>query len=527
MSKTREQEHQDVGEPPDGGYGWIIAISGMMVLVLNGGAYNASGIFLVEFIQYFQQGAEDAAWIGAVFGFIYMSSGPLSAALTKRFGTRVVLMIGGILSLLGFVLSVFAPSLAVLYFTFGGLVGIGFGIPLSSVVIHINKYFSKRFVFANGLCYLGGGIGLLIASPLFHFLIEMFGWRGAVLIIGGINANTMVCAALMRPLHTMNSSRKPYPLEDVELPEQKVTDSTEGSSRGNYDLKNDSVISHTVDTNLVTGELDDTKTDLHTNYISIIKLDEVYSNGVTLKQKLHNAVSFFGLNLFVKSPAFCVICFAQLLEGLGFSMVTSHLVNRAFTSGISKFDSAMLLTYFACASLVARLTHGFIIYYEFVSPTRLLGIAIGTHGLAILLNPITNNYAVLATLACILGLSSGTYQPLIAVSMREQVGVEDTGVALGWDYFSMGIGFLLGPYFSGWMFDVYGNYELAFYITGGLTLTGGILIFLAPKVNKWTKRCSREDTTQKEILDISSKVNNPQTIVHNPLFADKCTSPGE
>ncbi|XP_077977521.1 monocarboxylate transporter 12-like [Glandiceps talaboti] len=439
MPKGRSQVKSDAVEPPDGGYGWVVAISGMMVMVLNGGAFYASGIFLVEFVQYFQQGVKDAAWIGAVVGCIYVSIGPLSAVLTKRFGTRVVLMIGGILSLLGFVLSVFAPSLTVLYCTFGGLVGIGFGLPLVPVVMHTNKYFHKRFVFANGLCFSGYGIGLLIASPLFYFLVEMFGWRGAVLIIGGINAHTMVCAALMRPLSS--SSKKPQlqPLEDLELSKQNETESTDRSRQDS---------SHTVDNTLPTVEFGDIKANLRTKYIPTTKTDDkVCSDEVFLKQKLHNAFSFVGLDLFVKNPAFCVICFAQLLEGFGSSTATSHLVNRAYTS------------------------------------------AIGTHGLAILLNPLTNNYAVLATLAGVLGFSSGTYQPLIAVSMREQVGVEDTGVAFGWDYFVMCIGYLLGPFLSGWMFDVYGNYELAFYITGGLTLTGGILIFLAPNANKWTKRC--------------------------------------
>ncbi|XP_077977518.1 monocarboxylate transporter 12-like [Glandiceps talaboti] len=503
MSQKRTKEIADVSEPPDGGYGWVVAISGMMVMILNGGAFYASGIFLVEFIQYFKLGAENVGWIGAISGFIYISIGPLSATLTKKLGTRVVLMIGSLLNLIGFVLSTFASSLSLLYFTYGVLLGFGSGLPLAAVVIHINKYFRERFVFANGLCFSGYAIGLLISSPLFYFLIEIFGWRGALLVIGGINANTMVCAALMRPLKTTHVDRN---------------------------KEDESIVPHTtvvsqMAKNLVNrkGETSCTISNLHAMHSSTTTITD--SDKVKGNQNEQHTLSFLGSNLFVKYPAFSLICFAQILEGIGCSTVTYHLVNRAITSGISKFDSAMLMTYFACTGLFARLTHGFIIYYKLISPTRLLGIAIGILGLGIVLNPVTDNYAVLATLAGMQGLSVGTYQPLISVSMEELVGSQDMGIAFGWDYFCMGLGYLIGPSFSGWLFDVTGNYKLTFYITGVLTIISGIVAVVAPDVNRWNKKiCTRKSHhSEEEIFEAPPILSNHQG-VENGSFVDNCAS---
>jgi len=46
-------------------------------------------------------------------------SGPVVSALTNKYGCRAVSIAGSILSAFGFAISVFAPNLYYLYFTFG------------------------------------------------------------------------------------------------------------------------------------------------------------------------------------------------------------------------------------------------------------------------------------------------------------------------------------------------------------------------------------------------------------------------
>ncbi|XP_077977517.1 monocarboxylate transporter 12-like [Glandiceps talaboti] len=407
----QQKEHHNTSiQPPDGGYGWVVAISGMVSMLLTGGVVYTSGIFLVEFVEYFQRGAEEAAWIGAILGGVYNGSGIISATLTKKFGSRVVLIISGLLTMTGFILSVLAPTLPVLYFTIGVLVGLGFGLPPVAAIMHISAYFSHKYVFANGICFSGYAIGPLIASPLLYLLIGTFGWRGAVLVIGGISANMMVCGALMRPLNPINFA-KSKSFDD--LPDQNATTHAHHNT--------EKVINCVGETNNVPRK-----------QVNNISPTAVYFGDATdapikhgderkhnwkssCSKKLHRVSSTFGVDLFVKNRTFCIVCFAQLLEGFGSSTVNSHLVNYAVTS-------------------------------------------------------------------VILGLSHGTRQPLIPVSLRECVGEKDMGMALGWDYFTLGLGHLLGPPFSGWLFDVTGNYKVAFYSTGGLTLIGGILDCIAPNL---------------------------------------------
>lgn len=45
----------------------------------------------------------------------------------------------------------------------------------------------------------GSGIGTFILAPAVQMLIELYSWRGALLVLAGFVANLCVCGALMRP----------------------------------------------------------------------------------------------------------------------------------------------------------------------------------------------------------------------------------------------------------------------------------------------------------------------------------------
>lgn len=62
------------------------------------------------------------------------------------------------------------------------------------------QYFEKRRAFATGLAVCGSGFGTFILAPLTEYLLEVYGWRGTMLIVGGVLLNAIVCGAVFRPL---------------------------------------------------------------------------------------------------------------------------------------------------------------------------------------------------------------------------------------------------------------------------------------------------------------------------------------
>lgn len=64
----------------------------------------------------------------------------------------------------------------------------------------VSRYFVHWRPIAFSVAFSGECVFSFLFSPFFRWLIGTYGWRGALLIIGGLQLNLCVCGALMRPL---------------------------------------------------------------------------------------------------------------------------------------------------------------------------------------------------------------------------------------------------------------------------------------------------------------------------------------
>ena len=69
---------------------------------------------------------------------------------------------------------------------------------ITSIII-VQRYFTKRRAIAGSLSSVGLGFFAVIASPMTRGLVQLYGWRGAVLILGGLNIQVLVPGAMYRP----------------------------------------------------------------------------------------------------------------------------------------------------------------------------------------------------------------------------------------------------------------------------------------------------------------------------------------
>ena len=86
--------------------------------------------------------------------------------MTNKLGWRLTTIIGSVLASAGLCLSAVAPSIFFLYFTAGGLVGLGLGIIYLPRLDCITQYFDKRRPIVTGIAIAGSGIGTFIMAPL-------------------------------------------------------------------------------------------------------------------------------------------------------------------------------------------------------------------------------------------------------------------------------------------------------------------------------------------------------------------------
>ncbi|XP_068919247.1 monocarboxylate transporter 11 [Petaurus breviceps papuanus] len=189
-----------MARPPDGGWGWVVAGSAFVVNGLSYGLLRSLGLALPVFAEYFDRNTQDTAWVSAIALAVQQAASPVGSALSTRWGARPVVMLGGIITSLGFILSAFASSLLHLYLGLGLLAGSGWALVFAPALGTVSQYFSRHRVLAVGLALTGNGVASLLLAPVLQFLLDAFGWRGALLLLGATTLHLIPCGALLRPL---------------------------------------------------------------------------------------------------------------------------------------------------------------------------------------------------------------------------------------------------------------------------------------------------------------------------------------
>ena len=184
-------------------YGWVVLGAAFAIIALSIGTLFTLGVFLKPI-------EEGMGWsrssIGAVglLNWLVMGLGGVAAGyLSDRFGTRVVVLVGGALLGLGLVLSSQVGEAWQFYVTFGVLVGAGvsaFYVPLTVLAI---RWFDDRRGMAAAIVSAGNGLGIMALSPLSRWLIDELDWRLAFVVLGDLAWLIVIpCALLLKPSPT-------------------------------------------------------------------------------------------------------------------------------------------------------------------------------------------------------------------------------------------------------------------------------------------------------------------------------------
>jgi len=106
--------------------------------------------------------------------------------LSDRIGTRRVVLAGGFILGLGLVLSSQVATLWQLHLTFGCLVGFAVGAFYAPLTSTATKWFVTNRGLAVALVSAGIGFGILVIAPLVRWLVTLYDWRIAMLVLGDL-----------------------------------------------------------------------------------------------------------------------------------------------------------------------------------------------------------------------------------------------------------------------------------------------------------------------------------------------------
>jgi OFA family oxalate/formate antiporter-like MFS transporter len=133
---------------------------------------------------------------------------PFQGWLVDRFGPKLLIGVGCVMSGLSWVLASYASSLTMLYLTYGLIGGLGTGIVYVGVVGQMVGWFPDRRGFAAGVVAAGYGMGAIVTTFPITNSLQAVGYQMTLLQYGAIFALVGLVAAL---------GLKPAPVSDVAM----------------------------------------------------------------------------------------------------------------------------------------------------------------------------------------------------------------------------------------------------------------------------------------------------------------------
>ncbi|KAJ1109941.1 hypothetical protein NDU88_007298 [Pleurodeles waltl] len=369
-------------------------------------------------------------------------AGPISSVLVNRFGSRPVVIFGGLLCGTGMISASFCTNILQLYICVGLIGGFGLALNLQPSVIVIGKYFSKRRPIANGIAMAGSPVLLCTLAPFNQFLFDAFGWRGSFFILGAVLLNCCVAGALFRPIGPVichHENQKPS--EGTTLEKQEI------------------------------GKADQD----HKQAISLLATSENKKK----QSCFENCNTFLDLTLF-KHRGFLIYLVGNVIMMFGFFAPVVFLAPYAKHTGIDEYSSAFLLSIMGIVDMIARPSTGAIANSKWVRPRiqYFFSFSIAFNGFCHLMCPFATDYTGFIIYAIFYGLAFGMVCAMLFETLMDLVGAQRFSSAVGLVTIVECFPILLGPPLGGALVDTFGDYKYLYYKCGAVMLLAGIFLFI-------------------------------------------------
>jgi len=404
-------------------YGWIIALTSLISLMIVFGARLSFQVFFVALIEDFGWSRASTAGAFSLSMLVFAVTSPLFGWLFDRFGPRWMFSVGATFFASGLWISSQITSQSQLYFWYGIVASIGITIlGLTNYATLIAHWFQRQRGTAMGVAFAGTGLGSLLIVPLTEYWIGLWGWREALM------GQSLLLVSLVFPLSILLLRLHPsqmglFPDGDIQrTPLQKSSSNTVASPP---------TINWTV--------------------------------GAALQ-----------------TPTFWLLIIAAFGGLFSLRMLTVHQVAAAVDVGFDRFFVATIMGFSGGVTVVAFIVWGIVAdrigrRFTFVISSVTMGGAI----ICILVLQDSSQAWLLYLYAILFGLGEGSRSSLLAAIISDTFPGDNVGRINGFVGMAFGSGAATGPWLAGYLFDLTGSYATALWVSLGVTGVSVLGVVLA------------------------------------------------
>ena len=397
-------------------YGYIVAAAGFAIWLIGWGTYTPC------FSVFFKPLLAEFGWSRAETSLAYSLSFLVQAGLaivmgwlTDRLGPKIVMTVLG--SFLGVSYLLMSQVSALWHFqiNYALVGGIGISTLTVPVMVTVSRWFIKKRALMIGIVQAGNGVGGFIFPPIAGWLILTYGWRSAYAIFGIIALAGMMIAGLFL---------KRDPRDTGQLPDGERAFMAVEEKRSNSGLN---------------------------------------EAGVSLREAIH-------------TRQFWMIAGIYFSFGFCRSTFLAHIPAHVQDLGFSLADGANILAVITGSSMFSRIGMGRVA--DGIGNRKAFMISFAATTISLLWGLAANDLWKLYLFAFVFGVGWGN-QAVLRFSLTSEVfGIASLGLVMGILGVAESVAATFGSYFAGYIFDVFGSYQLVFWLGVGISSTGILLAWL-------------------------------------------------
>ncbi|OWF43930.1 Monocarboxylate transporter 12 [Mizuhopecten yessoensis] len=327
------------------------------------------------------------------------------------------------------------------------IAGFGFSFTFVSCGTSVGEYFDgKAKLVAISIIGTGAGCGGMVIPFLLDYLIEMYGLRGCVLIVGGLVGNMICFFAVCKP-------------KSVGLHKTKLDCS------GNADRKQ-SAIHQPLDEDRVT-------------------IDNAILNNKNIPGKQNTCTE--KLNSLRKNYIFIIFIFGISLTFSAFGAALIYMLEFFKKKGFAEDKAMLFYFYMNISATLGRLIPGLCILLPHIDGLVISAICTIVSCLSSLGLLGATTYYQHVILMCVFGMTLGCANTVLSMTTMELVGLDNYAIGMGILLLVIGPSSICAGAVSGWLVDLTGSYHASYYSVAVAHGVACCLFVLAATLQKFNR----------------------------------------
>jgi oxalate/formate antiporter len=187
---------QPLATPATASTRWVQLVLGLIAMMSISSPQYVWTLFTKSFQDGLGSTLADIQWTFSILIILQTWLSPIQGYLVDKFGPRLLIAVGCLMSGAGWITSAYATSLMGLYLTYGLFCGVGTGIVYIGIIGLMVRWFPDRRGFATGMVAAGYGFGAILTTFPIDTMLKSSGYQHTLVVFGIILGIVGAVAAL-------------------------------------------------------------------------------------------------------------------------------------------------------------------------------------------------------------------------------------------------------------------------------------------------------------------------------------------